>query len=124
MLKMALSYLTMRSMKNRELKIETFSGRRRPDCKSKPGTDAAIASLQNSNIKIAVNSGGRRLRKLPKTKMASHKELRELMFICLHATTITTTKTTLILSVSIPTLVRGITYCSKQFSIRFIYTRF
>ena len=52
--------------------------------------------------------------------MASHKELRELMFICLHATTITTTKTTL--SVSIPTLVRGITYCSKQFSIRFIYT--
>ena len=54
--------------------------------------------------------------------IASHKELRELMFICLHATTITTTKTTLILSVSIPTLVRGITYCSKQFSIRFIYT--
>ena len=120
MLKMALSYLTMRSMKNRELKIETFSGRRRPDWKSKPGTDAAIASLQNSNIKIAVNSGGRRLRKLPKTKMASHKELRELMFICLHATTITTTKTTL--SVSIPTLVRGITYYSKQFSIRFICT--
>ena len=120
MLKMALSYLTMRSMKNRELKIETFSGRRRPDWKSKPGTEAAIASLQNSNIKIAANSGGRRLRKLPKTKMASHKELRELRFICLHATTITTTQTTL--SVSIPTLVRGITYYSKQFSIRFICT--
>ena len=27
--------------------------------------------------------------------MASHKELRELMLICLHATTITTTTTTL-----------------------------
>ena len=72
MLKMALSYLTMRSMKNRELKIETFSGRRRLDWKSKPGTEAAIASLQNSNIKIAVNSGGRRLRKLPKTKIWLH----------------------------------------------------
>ena len=45
----------------RELKIETFSGRRPPDWQSKPGTEVAVASLQNSNIKIAVNSGGRRL---------------------------------------------------------------
>ena len=46
--------------------------------------------------------------------MASHKELRELMFICLHATTITTTTTTT-LSVSIPTLVRGITTILNNF---------
>ena len=62
----------MRSMKNRELKMETFSGRRRQDWKSKPGTEAAVASLQNSNIKIAVNSGGRRLGKPPKTKISLH----------------------------------------------------
>ena len=53
----------------RELKIETFSGRRRPDWQSKPGTEVAVASLQNSNIKIAVNSGGRRLGRLPKRKI-------------------------------------------------------
>ena len=40
----------------RELKIETFSGRRRPDWQSKPGREVAVASLQNSNIKIVVNS--------------------------------------------------------------------
>ena len=45
----------------RELKIETFSGRRRPDWQRKPGTEAAVASRQKSNIKIAVNSEGRRL---------------------------------------------------------------
>ena len=53
----------------RELKIETFSGRRRPDWQSKPGTEKAVASLQNSNIKIAVNSGGRRRGRLPKRKI-------------------------------------------------------
>ena len=105
------------------VKIETFSGRRRPDWKSKPGTEAAVAFLQNSNIKIAVNLGGRRLGKLQKDEnMALHKELRELMFICLHATTMTRTNLKTTLSVSIPTLVRGITYYSKQFSIRFIFT--
>ena len=57
---------------SRELKIETFSGRRRPDWQSKPGTEAAVASLQNSNIKIAVNSGGRRLGRLPKRKIWLH----------------------------------------------------
>ena len=57
---------------NRELKIETFSGRRRPDWQSKPGTEVAVASLQNSNIKIAVNSGGRRLGRLPKRKIWLH----------------------------------------------------
>ena len=41
---------------NRELKIETFSGRRRQDWQSKPGTEVAVASRQNSNIKIAVNT--------------------------------------------------------------------
>ena len=41
--------------------------------------------------------------------MALHKELREFMLNCLYATT-----TTLF---SIPTLVRGITNYSKQFSI-------
>ena len=40
----------------RELKIETFSGRRRLDWQSKPGTEVAVASRQNSNIKIAVNT--------------------------------------------------------------------
>ena len=45
----------------RELKMETFSGRRRPDRQRKPGTEAAVASRQKSNIKIAVNSEGRRL---------------------------------------------------------------
>ena len=45
---------------NRELKMETFSGRRRPDRQRKPGTKAAVASRQKSNIKIAVNSEGRR----------------------------------------------------------------
>ena len=53
----------------RELKIETFSGRRRPDWQSNPGTEVAVASLQNSNIKIAVNSGGRRRGRLPKRKI-------------------------------------------------------
>ena len=52
--------------KNRELKIETFSGRQRLDWQSNPGTEVAVASLQNSNIKIAVNSGRRRLGRLPK----------------------------------------------------------
>ena len=56
----------------RELKIETFSGRRRPDWQSKPGTEAAVASLQNSNVKIAVDSGGRRLGRLPKRKIWLH----------------------------------------------------
>ena len=56
----------------RELKIETFSGRQRPDWQSKPGKEAAVASLQNSNIKIAVNSGGRRLGRLPKRKIWLH----------------------------------------------------
>ena len=45
----------------RELKMETFLGRRRPDWQRKPGTEAAIASRQKLNIKIAVNSEGRRL---------------------------------------------------------------
>ena len=53
----------------RELKIATFSGRRRPDWQSNPGTEVAVASLQNSNIKIAVNSGGRRRGGLPKRKI-------------------------------------------------------
>ena len=53
----------------RELKIETFPGRRRPDWQSNPGTEVAVASLQNSNIKIAVNSGGRRRGGLPKRKI-------------------------------------------------------
>ena len=59
-------------MSYRELKIETFSRRRRPDWQSKPGTEVAVASLQNSNIKIAVNSGGRRLGRLPKRKIWLH----------------------------------------------------
>ena len=57
---------------NRELKIETFSGRWRLDWQSEPGTEVAVASLQNSNIKIAVNSGGRRLGRLPKRKIWLH----------------------------------------------------
>ena len=57
---------------NRELKIETFSGRRRPDWQSNPGTEVAVASLQNSNIKIEVNSGGRRLGRLPEGKIWLH----------------------------------------------------
>ena len=47
--------------KIRELKMETISGRRGPDWQRKPGTEAAVASRQKSNIKIAVNSEGRRL---------------------------------------------------------------
>ena len=46
---------------SRELKMETFSGRRRPDWQRKPGTKAAVAPRQKENIKIAVNSEGRRL---------------------------------------------------------------
>ena len=57
---------------SRELKIETFSGRRRPDWQSTPGTEAAVASLQNWNIKIAVNSGGQRLGRLPNRKIWLH----------------------------------------------------
>ena len=56
----------------RELKIVTCSGRRRPDWQSKPGTEAAVASLQNSNIKIALNSRGRSLGRLPKRKIWLH----------------------------------------------------
>ena len=53
-----------------ELKIETFSGRRLPDWRSKPGTEAAVSSRQNSNIKMAVNIEGQRLnRRLPKRKI-------------------------------------------------------
>ena len=55
-----------------KLKMETFSGRRRPDWQSNPGTEVAVASLQNSNIKIAVNSGGQRLGRLPKRKIWLH----------------------------------------------------
>ena len=47
-----------RIRKIRELKMETFSGRRRPDWQRKPGTKAAVASRQKQNIKIAVNSEG------------------------------------------------------------------
>ena len=54
---------------SRELKIETFSGRRRPDWQSNPGTEVAVASLQISNIKIALNSGGRCRGRLPKRKI-------------------------------------------------------
>ena len=57
---------------SRELKIETFSGRQRPDWQNNPGTEVAVASLQNVNIKIAVNSGGRRLGRLPKRKIWLH----------------------------------------------------
>ena len=45
----------------RELKMETFSGRQRPNWQRKPGTEAAVAPRQKSNIKIAVNSEGRGL---------------------------------------------------------------
>ena len=63
--------------------IETFSGRRRPDWQSRPGTKTAIASRQNSSFKIAVNSEGCRLKKTTEEEnMASHKELRELRLIC------------------------------------------
>ena len=64
--------LKARGYPNRELKIEKFSARRRPNWQSKPGTEVAVASLQNSNIKIAVNSGGRRLGRLPKRKIWLH----------------------------------------------------
>ena len=68
--KLMFIYLRARGrLHTRELKIETFSGRRRPDWQSNPGTEVAVASLQNSNIKIAVNSGGRRLGRLPKRKV-------------------------------------------------------
>ena len=56
----------------RELKVVTFSGRRRPDLQSKPGTEAAVAYLQNSNIKTVLNSGGRSLGRLPKRKIWFH----------------------------------------------------
>ena len=56
----------------RELKIETFSGWRRLDWQTKPGTEAAVACRQNSNINIAVNSEGRRLRRIPKRKIWLH----------------------------------------------------
>ena len=35
----------------RELKMETFSGRRRPDWQRKPGSEAAVASRQKSTIR-------------------------------------------------------------------------
>ena len=34
------------ALANRELKMETFSGRRRPDWQRKPGTKAAVAPRQ------------------------------------------------------------------------------
>ena len=69
-----------RRLLSRELKIETFSGRRRPDWQRKPGTEAAVASRQNSNIKIAVNSEGRRPGRISKRKIWLHTELREQIF--------------------------------------------
>ena len=47
----------------RELKMETFSGRRRPDWQRKPGTKAAVAPRQNSNIRDLKIRGRRRQRK-------------------------------------------------------------
>ena len=55
------SIVAVRQQDVRELKMETFSGRRQPDWQRKLGTEAAVASRQKSNIKIAVNSEGRRL---------------------------------------------------------------
>ena len=51
-------------LNSRELKVETFSGRRRPEWQSKPGTEAAVASIQNSNIKGAVSHALRMLNAL------------------------------------------------------------
>ena len=68
---------------NRKLKIETFSGRRRPDWQRRPGTEVTVASRQNSNIKITVNTqNDGSFEDYRRGIMASHKELRELLFIC------------------------------------------
>ena len=37
--------------RNRELKMETFSGRRRPDWQRKPGTKAAVAPVKNRTLR-------------------------------------------------------------------------
>ena len=58
----------------RELKIETFSGRQRPDWQTKPGTEAPVAYRRNSNIDIAVNSEGKRLRRKPQGKIWLHRK--------------------------------------------------
>ena len=68
----------------RELKIETFSGRRvrRPNWQSNPGTEVAVASRQNSNIKIAVKpQKDGVLEDYRSGIMPSHKQLRELLLI-------------------------------------------
>ena len=41
-----INYKRRSDIENRELKMETFSGRRRPDWQRKPGTKAAVASRQ------------------------------------------------------------------------------
>ena len=60
--------------------METFSRGRRLDWQSKPGTEAAVASRQNSNIKWTQKDVA--LDDYRRGNMASHKELRELMLIC------------------------------------------
>lgn len=74
----------MSTLESMERKIEKFSGRRRPEYKESLELRQAVASRQNSIITIALNSEGRRHRRLPieEGNMASHKKLRELMVIC------------------------------------------
>ena len=66
-----------------------FSGRRRPDWQSKPGTEAALASRQNSNINWLRSQWTQKdvaLKDYRRGNMASHQELKELMLICLQKT--------------------------------------
>ena len=62
-----------------------FSGRRPPDWQSRPGTEAALASRQNSNINWLRSQWTQKdvaLKDYRRRNMALHKELRELMLIC------------------------------------------
>ena len=99
---------------------------------------AAVPSLQNSNMKIAVNSEGRHLRTLPKRKIWPHiknwENFNNAYFLCRQlvigwrvsrfvANTCMQQQQQQ-LYFSMPTFkVHGITYYSKKYSIRFIYTK-
>ena len=105
----------------RELKTETFSGGK-PDGdrtgRLKPRTEAAVAYHQNSKIKIAVNSEGRRLRRLRRGKYSFTVRIKRINAFFAMQTTCYRVKRFSFCGeyfscMHIPTLVHGITYYPK-----------
>ena len=83
-----------RRQSSRELKIETFQGDRDRTGRAslehrQPSLSPKFEHQDRSELRRTVP-----WKTTEEENMTSHRELRELMLICLHATTITTTTTT------------------------------